>query len=100
MGGNTLMDREFIDKIYNTYYNPIKWEKKVQIDLIDSKIEKYVVMTTGGTFRGSWAKQQDALSYTRREIRNHPTRDYRFIILEAKQEVGAKSPEIEIEDIK
>ena len=72
----------------------------MQIDLVDTQIEKYVVMTKGGVFRGSWTKQQDALSYVRREIRDNPTRGLRYIILEAKQEVGTKSPEIEIEDIK
>lgn len=67
---------------------------------ISTNIEKYVVMTTGGNFQGSWEKEKDAIMAVRRMIKNNNGRDVRYIVLEAKKEIGTKSPEIEIEDIK
>lgn len=64
---------------------------------IQAQVEKFVVLTTGGVFKGSWAKEGDALSFIRREIKNESKS--RYLILEALKEVGTKSPEIEIEKI-
>ena len=51
------------------------------------------------TERGSF--QKEAIEQVKRFIKNNnSSRDARYIILEAKKEIGTKSPEIEIEDIK
>lgn len=62
-------------------------------------MEKYVVLTTEGYFKGSWKKQKDALNHIKQAIKNDRDSGRRYLILEALQEVGTKTPEIEIEEL-
>lgn len=65
---------------------------------LESTPEKYVVLTNGGSFKGSWAKEKDALKFCKNQLKGNT--NTRFLILQAIKEVGQKTPEIEIEDIK
>lgn len=60
-------------------------------------IEKYVVLSTSGYYKGSWVKEADAIAFCKKEVKSDT--DKRFVILEAKKEIGTKTPEIEIEEL-
>lgn len=77
----------------NTYNNQYS-----TLGNLASNPEKYVVMTNTGNFKGSWAKEEHALKYIKNQIKNDTTT--RYLILQAIKEVGTKTPEIEIEEIK
>jgi len=65
--------------------------------MIERTVEKFAVMTNGAQYKGSWAKEEDAISFIKREIKSGSKQ--RYIVLEAKKEIGTKSPEIEIEEL-
>lgn len=65
---------------------------------LTASLEKHVVLRTDGVFQGSWAKEKDAMNFCKRMVKTHEKQ--RYVILEAKKEVGTKTPEIEVEEIK
>lgn len=60
-------------------------------------IKKYVVIKNNGSYLSSFDEEKAAIDWCRKAVKLEP--DNRYYILESKKEVGAKSPEIEIEDL-
>lgn len=77
-----------------SYYNPNTANKSISTNL-----EKWVVISNNGSLQGSWEKQKDAVDFCRRALRDR-SNTQRYLLLESKKEIGTKSPEIEIEEIK
>lgn len=66
--------------------------KQVSVDM-----KKFVVMTTTGRLMTSFPTDEEAVSFCKREVKLN--NEKRYVILEAKKEVGTKSPEVEIEEL-
>ncbi len=71
------------------------YNDKLQLDL--PKLKKYVVITGSYRFCGTYKQEQEALEYIENEVKNDSKE--RFYILEAKKEVGVKTPEMQIEEL-
>jgi hypothetical protein len=60
-------------------------------------LEKYTVISDIGNYQGSWVKEDDAIDFCKRQIKDGAK--VRFYILESKKEIGLKAPEMDIEDL-
>ena len=102
---DALHNRKLSDHGIDHYEHKLNlWRKTMysydnRTQAIEATPEKYVVMTTSGQFKGSWAKEKDALNWIKQTIKNDNDRSRRYLILEAIKEIGVKSPEIEIEEL-
>ena len=83
---------------YNVIGQMLDKQEVQRMNTLERKIEKYVVMTTCGIMHSSYETEKEALDYCKRCLRDKC--DKRFLILVVSKEVGQKSPEIEIEEVK
>ena len=72
--------------------------ENIGTSLSHPKIDKFVVMTTCGQLHSSYTTEEDAMAYCKRCLKDSGKK--RFLILVVSKEIGHKSPEIEIEEIK
>ena len=68
-----------------------------QVHGINPIIEKYTVMTDSLRHCGSWVEEDEAIAFITREVKGGSKA--RYFLLEAKKEIGVKTPEIEIEEL-
>ena len=92
-------DRRIKAKEYQMNYYDAGASIKTNTAAVETIMEKYVVMTTSGFLKGSWAKEKDAINWIKQAIKNDRDSARRYLILEAVKEIGTKTPEIEIEEL-
>lgn len=96
VGKCTMMQDTFN---YHSTWNNLFWDtdmNNLQRN-VDMTVEKWLVLTTSGVLKGTFEKEKGASQYIQKQVKENP--NTRYILARAEKEVGAKSPEIEIEDI-
>ena len=63
-----------------------------------AKIKQYAVMDQYGNYEASFVEESDAVDHVKILVRSEPTK--RYIVLETLKEIGATTPEVEVNDFK
>lgn len=82
----------------NFYYEQVyrMWLEQIK-DPINATIDKWIVLSSYGVFKGAWHNEEHAANAVKKLIKENPTSTY--LIAKATQQISALTPELEVEKI-
>ncbi len=85
-------------EVENIHYNSFWGYPMYSKENILAKIKQYTVMSQYGSYEASFTDEEDAVAHVKILVRSEPTK--RYIVLETLKEIGATTPEVEVNEFK